>query len=702
MLAISMPPPAPHLLSPVNSLSPISPENLRGLHPMSSGKRPKLSLKTSDLTPAYSNSGNSRNAIATDATETPTTLNTFVNTFDLTYRPSPVSIAPSSGAHFQQRTTGRPPSPTTKSLDQPYNLNLPFGVQPILKNSPLLRDVRRLSTCSAGSTPRLAGRRVFFPAPKKVAFRAVLEENIVTKEYVMRHVDLSSSEDESNSSDAEKSIEASPDEGGNFVNDRQIRVDEYSSRGRKKRKSRTVSDISTQEIDRGRGKRSRSISAGRTKRKRRRWEWTLETMENTKVASEKDDRDGEGDKRPAVTESQSMGGRDGPDGADQVEQDADGQSDLYFSSDTGIITPNYYYRIDGVERIDLNGRVVAPGYLDLQTNGMNGVHFAQLARDNDSLGDERKLEQVSRMEVSHGVTAWYATVPTVDVSRWKKIVPALKPRTFDMGAELLGAHVEGPFLNPSKRGAHNAAYLREPAQISPSILYGDENLKDTVKLITLAPELPGSTTLIGQLQEEFPHVIISLGHSAATYDEGLAALQLGARALTHVFNAMGPWHHRDPGLAGLIATGKCYFSIIPDGIHLHPSVLTLCMRADPRKCVFITDSIELAGLPDGVYPGHDQISSRQLKQGNKVTIEDTDTLIGSCCTLDECVRNAMAFTGCNLAEAVQCVTENIADMMGESKRGRLESGRRADFVILDQEGQVEETWTSGSKIWSKS
>ena len=278
----------------------------------------------------------------------------------------------------------------------------------------------------------------------------------------------------------------------------------------------------------------------------------------------------------------------------------------------------------------------------------------------------------------------------------------MKPRTFASGADLLGAHVEGPYIDGSKKGAHNAAYLVEPTEVSPKHLYGEDNLKNTIKLITLAPELPGATTLIGQLQEEYPHLVISLGHSSARYEEGLAALQLGARALTHVFNAMNPLHHRLPGLAGLMSTGKCHYSIIPDGIHLAPSVVTLCMRANPRKCVFITDSIELAGLPDGVHPGHGQIPQQQLKQGNKVTILGTDTLIGSCCTLDECVRNAVAFTGCNLAEAVQCVTENIADMMDESKRGKLDPGRRADFAVLDEEGHVLETWIGGSKIWAVS
>ena len=115
--------------------------------------------------------------------------------------------------------------------------------------------------------------------------------------------------------------------------------------------------------------------------------------------------------------------------------------------------------------------------------------------------------------------------------------------------------------------------------------------------------------------------------------------------------------------------------------------------------MLITDSIELAGLPDGVYPGHSQISHQQRKVGNKVTIEGTDTLIGSCCTLDECVRNMVSLTGCTLAESVRCVTENIAEMMGERKRGALEPGRRADFAILDDHGKVKATWMAGKEVW---
>ena len=345
---------------------------------------------------------------------------------------------------------------------------------------------------------------------------------------------------------------------------------------------------------------------------------------------------------------------------------------------------------------------MAPGFLDLQTNGMGGVHFTNLGKGK-SRDDEELLSKVARMELEAGVTGFWATIPTVSQSRWKEILPSLIPRSFPAGADLLGAHVEGPYLTPSKKGAHNDAFFVKATDVSAEKVYGEEHLEveGSMKMVTLAPELPGTVALIGHLQEDYPHIAISMGHSAANFQDGMAAVDVGAKMMTHVFNAMPPMNHRQPGLAGLMASGKVWYSVIPDGIHLHPSVLGLAMRANPTKCILITDSIELASLPDGVHEGHGQIGGRQRKEGNKVTLEGTDTLVGSCIRLDECVRNMVEYTGCSLAEAVRCVTENVADMIGEGKRGTLEPGRRADFVVLNGKGFVEETWMEGKKIRGK-
>ncbi len=274
----------------------------------------------------------------------------------------------------------------------------------------------------------------------------------------------------------------------------------------------------------------------------------------------------------------------------------------------------------------------------------------------------------------------------------------MTPREFPRGASLCGAHVEGGFLAPSKRGAHNADLFLSPDTNSPEDVYGEDNLKSNIKLVTLAPELPESLPLISRLTKDYG-VVVSLGHSAADYDTGILGLNAGATALTHVFNAMNPFHHRKPGLAGLISSPSApYYSVIPDGIHLHPATLTTAYRANPEKCILITDSIEMAGLPDGVYPGHAQIPHSQRKKGNEVTIDGTGTLIGSCIGLDECVRNLKKWSGCTLAEAVRCVTENVADMMGQKERGKLEVGRRADFVVLDDDGEILQTWMKGIKV----
>ena len=265
----------------------------------------------------------------------------------------------------------------------------------------------------------------------------------------------------------------------------------------------------------------------------------------------------------------------------------------------------------------------------------------------------------------------------------------------------MGAHVEGPYLAPQRKGCHNADFFCLPDSTSLEEVYGKENLEKAIKLVTLAPELPDSQTCIEKLSSS--QVRVSLGHSAASYEQGVRAVRGGATAITHIFNAMAPLHHREPGLGGMISSNEVgpYYSLIADGIHVHPAVATLAYRANPAKCMLITDSVELAGLPDGDYPGHAQISQTQRKEGNKVSIAGTDTLIGSCVSLDECVKNLMSWSKCSVAEAVRCATENIADMMGLEDRGKLLEGRRADFVVLNDEGTVLETWVGGKRTWTR-
>ncbi|KAH7399004.1 hypothetical protein DE146DRAFT_514910 [Phaeosphaeria sp. MPI-PUGE-AT-0046c] len=375
---------------------------------------------------------------------------------------------------------------------------------------------------------------------------------------------------------------------------------------------------------------------------------------------------------------------------------------LVISDETGLILKREGYI--GGEAVDLEDGIIAPGFLELHTNGANGFHFTHF---DDDKSYAAKVDKLARYYATQGVTGFYATIPTVKSDEFQKILPSLSPRSISDSASLLGAHVEGPYLHPTKKGAHNAS-LFSSCSTDPTSIYGTSNLQDAVKLVTLAPELPDSDALIKSLTAK--GIKVSMGHSTATYEQGLSGLNAGATCLTHTLNAMPAFASRTPGLAGLVTLpvshkpAPPYYTIIADGQHLHPSTVSLLHRSNPKRAITITDSIELASLPDGTYQGHSQIPFEQTKAGDRATIAGTDTLIGGCIPLQQSVRNLMAWSGCGIAEAVGTVTENVAGLMGidgEGGRGVLKEGRRADLTVLNEEGEVLQTWVAGVKVYDK-
>tara|TARA_R110002003_G_scaffold9_10_gene435 strand:+ start:3344 stop:4729 length:1386 start_codon:yes stop_codon:yes gene_type:complete len=423
---------------------------------------------------------------------------------------------------------------------------------------------------------------------------------------------------------------------------------------------------------------------------------------------------------------------------------------LVISDETGLILKREGYI--GGEAVDLEDNIIAPGFLELHTNGANGFHFTHF---DDEKSYSKKVDDIARYYATQGVTGFYATIPTVKSDEFQKvrksppvehlgdvaadvppclcvssrtgspqrrasrpnefetsadipqILPSLTPRSIPNSASLLGAHVEGPYLHATKKGAHNAS-LFQTCDADPNSIYGSSNLKDAVKLVTLAPELRGAPFLIKDLAAQ--GIRVSMGHSTATYEDGLAGVYAGATCLTHTLNAMPAFDSRAPGLAGLISLPQMhqpptpYYTVIADGQHLHPSTVSLLHRANPKRSITITDSIELASLPDGTYPGHSQIPFQQTKSSDRATISGTNTLIGGCIPLQQSVRNLMEWSGCGIAEAVGTVTENIAGLMGidgEGGRGVLKEGRRADLTVLSEAGEVLQTWVAGVKVWDK-
>ncbi|KAF2404976.1 Metallo-dependent hydrolase [Trichodelitschia bisporula] len=379
---------------------------------------------------------------------------------------------------------------------------------------------------------------------------------------------------------------------------------------------------------------------------------------------------------------------------------------LVVSEDTGRILQSTGYI--GGEIFDLEDAIIAPGFLELHTNGANGFHFSDFQNEAQYTS---KLQDTAQYYVEHGVTGFWATLPTVSRDSYQKILPALTPRRFDSRASLLGAHLEGPYLHPSKSGAHSQAHLTTPQATPLSALIPLPSLPN-VKLCTLSPDLPLINPLITRLTKAGTR--ISLGHSPAPLDTGLSALSVGATCLTHAFNAMAPLHHRNPGLLGLITLPEThvppppYFTIVADGVHMHPSVATLLYRAAPRRAILVSDATELAGLPDGAYTGPAATGAvQQVKEKGAAWLageggaDGERTLVGSTITVDGGVRNLVRWSGCSVAEAVRCVTENVAGLMGLEDRGKLEEGRWADFVVLDDEGEVLETWVAAKKVWER-
>jgi N-acetylglucosamine-6-phosphate deacetylase len=247
---------------------------------------------------------------------------------------------------------------------------------------------------------------------------------------------------------------------------------------------------------------------------------------------------------------------------------------------------------------------------------------------------------------------------------------------------------------------------------SLSNFYGSENIQGgdegTIKLITIAPELPGAIDAINELKKR--GIISAIGHSTINYEHAISALSEGASTITHLFNAMEPLHHRNPGIFGTLgipSDKKPFFGIIADGIHLHPTCINIAWHSHPDGCILVTDAMFAAGLPDGIY---DWTNGDKIEKRRQILhLVDSDSKIaGSAATLIECVNNFLNWTGASIGEALKTVTTTPARMLGiEKTKGVLEPGADADILILDEvtgaDGwknlKVDQVWKFGEKVY---
>lgn len=340
----------------------------------------------------------------------------------------------------------------------------------------------------------------------------------------------------------------------------------------------------------------------------------------------------------------------------------------------------------GADTIDADGLVLAPGFIDLQINGAFGDDFTD---------DPTTIWRVAERLPRYGVTSFLPTIitsPAEKVALGQQVVTGGRPAG-RRGARPLGLHIEGPFLNPKKKGAHNPAYLRLPS-LEAAARWAPQS---GVRLVSLAPELPGALDVIAALAGR--GVLVSTAHSLATYDEAVTGFDAGACYGTHLFNAMPALGHRDPGLPGALLTdGRATVGLIADGIHTHPAVVKLVWQAvGAQRLDLVTDAMAALGMPPG----------RHLLGDFEVSVDETSarladgTLAGSILSLDQALRNLIDFTGCTLEQALPTVTTTPARAIGlAGERGRIEPGYIADLVLLTPDLRVHTTVAEGEIVYT--
>lgn len=339
--------------------------------------------------------------------------------------------------------------------------------------------------------------------------------------------------------------------------------------------------------------------------------------------------------------------------------------------------------------VEAKGKLVLPGLIDTHVHGSHG--------DDVMIDGAQGIRRISRALLRYGTTSY---LPSTIAAEHEDLLGALEAcfeaeETSEPAAEILGIHIEGPFINIAKKGAQPERGIREP-DTSQALEYL-RAAPGRVKIMTLAPELPGAMELVRLLLEN--GVIASLGHSEADYETALAAIEAGASHATHLYNAMPALHHRKPNLTtACLNEPGIRAEIIPDGIHVAPEMVRLAAKMKGRDgLILVTDAMAAVGCPDGIYPlGDSQVRVR----GERCTLLDGTTIASSLLTMNRAVGNAVAFTGMNLVDAAYTASLLPAKICGAGERkGSLEAAKDADIAILNPDFTVHTTIRGGEIVY---
>jgi len=343
----------------------------------------------------------------------------------------------------------------------------------------------------------------------------------------------------------------------------------------------------------------------------------------------------------------------------------------------------------GAQTFDLGGLTLVPGFIDIHVHGGGG--FSLITEDLD------EIRSYARWAVSRGVTGFLATLvgaPPPQMKRWLAAAVAAGHGVDGGGARLVGLHLEGPFVNPARRGALPSEGLRPPNVAE--FLALAEAAQGRLKVITLAPELPSAADIVAAACRR--GIVVSMGHTDATYEQALEAIEWGVRQATHCFNGMRPFHHRDPGCLGaILSSSRLSAELIADGVHVHPGAMALLLAAKgPHGAILITDGIAAAGLGDGSY----SLAGEAIQVRDGVASLADGTLAGSVATMDQTIRNIVRLGLTPLADAVRMASTNPAAALGLGQRlGRIAPGFEADLVALDERLEVALTFVGGQPAY---
>jgi N-acetylglucosamine-6-phosphate deacetylase len=340
--------------------------------------------------------------------------------------------------------------------------------------------------------------------------------------------------------------------------------------------------------------------------------------------------------------------------------------------------------------VDCTDKLIVPGYIDIHIHGRKNNDVMNIGRDPDV------LDRLADSLLETGVTSFLPTLLTCEFDEYLRVLGGIAEyidRQRENTAHALGIYSEGIFFNQERAGAHNYALLKIPCVDHIQKIW--EASKGKLKILSLAPELEGAEESTEFLCRK--GVVVSMGHSNASYEESYDAYIAGARGATHVMNAMKPIHHMEPSIIGAsLYLDDITVEMIADGVHLKPEIFNILFRVKPPdKIVLITDSVWIAGMSEGEYfLGAVPV----INQGDRLVLKDSKTylLAGSCLTMDAAVRNAFKWSGKALEEVLRCATLNPASYLGvDHFTGQIKEGYNADVNILNRDLFVEKTFVSG-------